>query len=328
MADTTWFRKCGWGVITHYLADMYGADGEDFGGEAWSRRVDSFDVPRLARQLGEVGAGYYYMTIGQCSGHYCSPNATYDDIVSIRPSKCSQRDLVADIADALAPRGIAMMMYLAAEGPALDVPAREALGWVGNHWDDPDLAGRNVVNTWPDKGQRVFHSNWQKVIREWSLRWGPKVRGWWIDGCRYKSLWYEHPEPPNLASFAAALRAGNDKAIVAFNGDIFVPVRIWTELDDYTCGEIAWALPSDPNVGRSEKVGGKQYHILSHLGTKWGWGTPRFPDELAVGYTKYVTQLGGVITWDVPIGNDGRISDEFVRQLAAIGRAMSRDRPG
>ena len=69
------------------------------------------------------------LTLGQNSGHYCSPNATYDRIVGIAPSKCSRRDLIADLAKALSARNIRLMVYLPSGAPAADPVARKALGW-------------------------------------------------------------------------------------------------------------------------------------------------------------------------------------------------------
>ena len=96
-ASTEWFKDAKWGVLTHYLS------GKENTAEDWNKRVDSFDTAGLARQLKSVGAAYYFITIGQNSGHYCSPNATYDSFVGIQPSKCSRRDLISDLHDALAP---------------------------------------------------------------------------------------------------------------------------------------------------------------------------------------------------------------------------------
>ena len=313
-SKTAWFKECGWGVFTHYLTAVETAADE------WNRQVDSFDVRRLADRLEEMRAPYYFITLGQISGHYCAPSETYDAIVGIRPSKCSRRDLIADVAAALEPRGIRLMVYLASEGPGRDVAAREALGWRGNHWTELE-PGRDVVATWPDKRQRAFQVSWERVIREWSQRWGRKVSGWWVDGCYHRKLFYEHAEAPNFASLAGAFKAGNADAVIAFNPGVFVPVIRCTEHDDYTAGEVACALPADPGVGSSEAVGGAQYHILSYLGTRWGKGPARFPDALAAGYTSYVVGSGGVITWDVPIEKDGNIPEPFLRQLAAIGDA-------
>jgi len=85
-ADTDWFKDAGWGVFTHYLT------ANETTAEDWNKQVDNFDLTGLADQLESVGAKYYFITIGQNSGHFCAPNETYDSIVGIRPSKCSTRD--------------------------------------------------------------------------------------------------------------------------------------------------------------------------------------------------------------------------------------------
>lgn len=70
-------------------------------------------------------------------------------------------------------------------------------------------------------------------------------------------------------------------------------------------------------------VDGAQFHVLNFLGEMWLHGEPRFPDELVVGYTKYITQHDGVVSWDVPITPDGRIPDAFMRQLRKVGEAIN-----
>ena len=70
--DTNWFADCGWGVFCHYLAGAPGFPGADMSAEAWSQQVDDFDVRGLAEQLQSVGAPYFFITIGQGSGHFCT----------------------------------------------------------------------------------------------------------------------------------------------------------------------------------------------------------------------------------------------------------------
>ena len=62
--------------------------------EQWNKMADGFDVEGMAKRLEQVGAGHYQLSIGQNSGYYLSPNAVYDRIVGIAPSKCARRDLV------------------------------------------------------------------------------------------------------------------------------------------------------------------------------------------------------------------------------------------
>src|SRR5579871_6153673 len=164
-----WMPQAQWGVMTHYLADWQARDhGLTMSVDQWNKMVDGFDVEGMAKALESVGARYYQISIGQNSGYYLSPNAAYDKIVGIQPSKCSRRDLVADLAAALSKRGIRLLVYLPSGAPAGDKIADTAL-----EWRNGPLANKE------------FQRKWEQVIREWSLRWGKKVAGWWFDGCYF-----------------------------------------------------------------------------------------------------------------------------------------------
>ncbi len=116
-----WMKDARWGVMTHFLADWRArVDGEPASVEHWNDLIDHFDVDGLAEQLHSVGAGYYLITIGQNSGYYLAPNATYDKLVGITPSKCSRRDLIGDLYEPLHRRGIRLMVYLPAGAPGSD----------------------------------------------------------------------------------------------------------------------------------------------------------------------------------------------------------------
>ncbi len=287
-----WFHKARRGVFAHYLT------GDETTVEEWNAQVDAFDVGGLAEQLAHIGAPYYFITLGQNSGHYCTPNAAYDRYVDLRPSKCARRDLIADLYEALHPRGITLLVYLPAGAPDHDETAMAGLEWTrGPH--------RN----------REFQIKWEQVIAEWSRRWGRKVAGWWFDGCYCPDEMYRHEEPPNFASFAAAARAGNPDSIVAFNPGVKDPIITMTEHEDYTAGEI-----NEPEkvVCPGRWIGTAQYHMLSYLGPWWGAGPPRFSDERVVEMTRGIVEKGGVVTWDVPIQTTGLIPGEFVDQLAAL----------
>ena len=319
-SNTAWFASRGWGVFCHYLGAAPSSDGgAELTSEEWNRRVDAFDVKALAAQLARTQAGYFFITVGQNSGHYLAPNKAYDSYVGIEPSKCSRRDLIADLYEVLEPEGIALLVYIAAGAPAAEPVAVDRLEWewgFEGDWPGSWGAGRT--------GKRLtgFQRKWEAVNREWSVRWGNKVRGWWVDGCYFADEMYRHADEPNFQSFTAALKAGNSDAIVAYNPGVKTPIIAHTKYEDYTAGEIARALPECPGAF-IELDGAKiRYHILSYLGDTWCSGSPRFPDELAIAYTNYIIGNGGVITWDVPIEESGRIPETFVDQLAAIGAGI------
>lgn len=314
-----WLREAQWGVFTHYMADTVIKE-EPITIEAWNRAVDGFDVAGLADDLASVGAGYYVITLGQNSGFYCSPNPVYDKLTGISPSKCSRRDLIADLYEALHARNIRLMLYLPSGAPDRDADAVKALEWQPGkypYWSFPKGG--------PDAGLRLasFQKKWEAVIREWAGRYGAKVSGWWFDGCYYPHEMYYHDDPPNFASFAAAARAGNPQAIVAFNPGVLDPIITLSEHEDYTAGEI-----NDPEKVKcpGPKVEHAQFHMLSYLGPWWCQSPPRFTDEQVIAITRGIVEKGGAVTWDVPIEKNGHIPEPFLNQLRALGKALPRQK--
>ena len=308
--STDWFRDARWGVFIHYLTSPNTTV------EDWNRRVNAFDVEALAAQLESVGAGFFFITIGQNSGHYCSPNETYDGFVGIEPSKCSHRDLIADLYEALSARDIPLLVYLPSGAPAADPVAVERLGW---EWG---FEG-GWPHSWGTKrtGKRIaeFQVKWEAVIREWSERWGKHVRGWWFDGCYFADEMYRHAEPPNFASLAAATRAGNPDSIVAFNPGVKYPIIRHSEHEDCTAGEI-----NEPEKITCEGrwVDGAQLFMLSYLGPSWCQGPPRFSDQQVIEHTRKIVSCEGVVAWDVPPKPNGTIPPEFLTQLKALGEGL------
>ena len=328
--NTDWFRDARWGLFCHYLAAPASSrGGAEVTADAWNRRLDAFDVETYADQLESVGAGYSIFTLGQNSGHYCSPNATYDGFVGRRPGLCSRRDLIAELAAALGKRGIALLVYVPSHAPAVDVQAVEALGCTPP-WPDGGRGWsfRDDFHIAPGTDDRLsrFQRNWEAVLREWSERWGRGVRGWWVDGVFYADRMYNHPDEPNFKSFAAALRAGNPDSIIAFNSGVHVPVVSVTEYEDYTAGELNRAFPTD--IVRPPKftpvrrwVEGAQYHVVTFVGGWWGQGEPRFCKEFVVGCTREINRRDGVVSWDIPINDRGLIAPPFLKLLHALRRA-------
>ena len=272
-SDTDWFAKLKCGAFTHYLT------GANTSADDWNKRVDSFNTEALAESLIFAGTKYYFITIGQNSGHFCAPNDTYDSIVGIKPSKCSKRDLISDLYDSLSPRGIKLLVYLPSGAPAADPVAMKALKWewgFKGEWPGAWNTGRT------EKKLAEFQNMWESIVSDWSKRWGKKICGWWIDGCYFADEMYRKPEVPNFKSFADALKAGNSDSIVAFNPGVEVPVISHTEFEDFTAGEISDAFPVCPG----SFIDGDRYHILSYLGETWGGGKPRFSDDFVMGFSK------------------------------------------
>lgn len=296
-----------WGVMVHYLADWKARDHNlDMSVTKWNQLVDGFDAEGLAEQVKSVGAGYLILTIGQNSGYYLSPNPTYDQLTGIKPSKCSQRDLMADVSKALRARGLKLIAYLPSGAPAGDKAAAQALQWQnGAH------------------ANKEFQQKWEQIIRDWSVRWGDRIDGWWFDGCYWPNTMYRAKSSPNFESFAAAARAGNPQNVVAFNPGVIPRLISVTPEEDYTAGEINDPATVQIRRATDGKLDGVQAQVLSYLGRTWGRGEPRFTDEQVVQYSRTLRTNQTVITWDVPVQLDGRIAEPFLKQLRAVGSALS-----
>ncbi len=122
-----WLQNSAWGMMFHYIDSPASSNVTSSTTAAeWNSRIDDFDVIRFTDQVRELQADYIIFTLGQNTGHFCSPNSAYDDFVGIRPSKLSRRDLIAEIATALQPE-VKVIAYLPSHAPVNDHEAVKRL---------------------------------------------------------------------------------------------------------------------------------------------------------------------------------------------------------
>ena len=295
-ADTDWFSEAKYGVFVHFLPS----------GEEGLKLVQQFDVSSLSRQLDEMGAGYFVLTLGQNSGYFNSPNAAYDRRTGYAPGeRCSTRDLPLELSRVLQPKGIRLLLYLPCQTPNQDRQAQKAFGLAEGPQDQPiDLA---------------FAEKWAQIIQEWSDRYGERVSGWWFDG-GYQHI---HFNDAIAARYATAAKHGNRHSLVTFNPGVQV-VR-WTKAEDYTAGELNEPL----NVVPTQRwLDGSQWHALTYLGNTWGQRNTRLTDQQWVQWALQVTAQQGVLTLDMgpnynpAAGPVGSLADGQVKQVKAIRAAL------
>ena len=314
-----WLYEAKWGLASHYLAALYHEDVSKLTSAEWNEQIDAFDVAGLAAQLAEIKVGFYMLTLGQNCGFYLAPNPVYDEIAGYPAPHTSRRNIMLELADALAEYNIPTIAYLPSGAPAMDPHSYTNFEW---EWG---------FGSWPQdwketsNGKRLvsFQKKWERVIREWSLQFGKKISGWWFDGCYFSEDMYLHEDEPNFHSFAAAARAGNPDSILAFNPGIMI--KPLTDEEDFVAGETNEPDQVKCTSRRVEGLNGHpaQFFMWSYLGTSWAKYPIRFSDELAVKYTCDVVNPGGVVMWDLPLLKSGVIPDEFFRQAKTIGQAVA-----
>ena len=281
-----------WGVFNHFLYGNPGSEmpqGKDIAD--WNEQVESFDVERVARDLHEIGAGWYFITVMQGRKYMIAPNATFDRIAGTKPGEaCAGRDLIADLAEALSQYDIDLYLYYTGDGPYKDVE-------IGRKFGFAEPRGHVTMD---------FVRNWAAVLEEYAIRYGDKVKGWWLDGMYGDFFHYtnELMEP-----YYRAIKKGNPNALTAFNNGVFKKCLKWYEHEEMTGGEFNDFV----YVPEKRFVDGAQAFILAPLGisadgSEWGrWRRPGCSVTHAYmkDYVERVNKAGGVVTVDIYVGPDG-----------------------
>jgi hypothetical protein len=292
--------------------------GKDAGGktESWDATLATFDVAAFAKEVEATGASFILLALEQNSGYCCAPNATMDEYVGVAPGVyCSKRDLPLEIMRALAPKGIRVMLYLPGNPPVHNRAVRDGMSYAGTGNDAPS---------------QTTCMKWDRVIEEFSLRYGPLLAGWWMDGM-YDHSHYDMSLAYNWHSRAAAMKGGHSNCAISFGG--CRPVG--SPYEDYYNGETLGfaSLPKDGQWGNEDPVTKKvspvkkldydgawlesnyrmQWLSYSPVGQSdggWGaWGNKgcvRNPQKLDT-WLKKVQAEGGVVMLDGKVNRLGHI---------------------
>src|SRR5439155_13956004 len=122
---TAWMTKAKYGMFVHYqyrillgyciLTDPQFPEPAQMTARQWNGFVDAFDVKGFAAQMAEARVGWVIFCIDD---HYfawpCSPNKAFCEYTGYAPGeKCSRRDLIMDLAEALNAKGVKLICYFA-----------------------------------------------------------------------------------------------------------------------------------------------------------------------------------------------------------------------
>ncbi len=307
--NTDWFHDAGFGIMVHYLKPVFAPDG---GPKEWNEAVNGFDAGKFADQAREAGAGFVMFTLGQNSGYYCSPNATFDSIMGVKPGElCSTRDLPMDVIRALGKYNIPVILYLPANPPVNNKLVSEMFRYP---------FGKDSATS--QYNQPIL----EKMIREWSLRYGKDVKGWWFDGLYdwngIKSTRMNMSLKYNISTHTLAAKAGNKHSIVTYNYG-FGKIHANTPYCDYSSGE-KQTIDEIPSSRWVED--GVQWFLFTYLGEKWGGKGEQFKTEDLTAKAKQIVENGGVLCLEVVPDGKGNILPHHLEQIRAVGKILGRVR--
>lgn len=347
---TDWM-KGKYGLMVHWLAPAFlkPESGEPYsplpkeGEYKWDLNdaVNSFDLDLFMSEFDKTGAEWLIFTIGQNTGTYASPNSVIDSLAG--QGHTPQRDLVFEIAKAIDQRGKRFIAYLPCEIKANET-LQEGFGW----------------NTQAGTDQAKFQENYLKVVREWSERFGEYLDGWWFDGCYYNREPFVNKHMKWDQWYKAAC-AGNENAVVTFNDGSFLSgyTRPIKPEHDYTSGEALVLINSKIRIDSKDNealfmpeqayVDGINclYHVLLPIDGYWMHSRKKFPDWANVPFdfdpskskgmpdpiysndelrkfVKEFTKVGGAVTLNVNITQEGYLGSNTVKQLQKLRETLKK----
>jgi alpha-L-fucosidase len=282
-------------------------------GEA-DQKAKQFEVQKVAEQTARAGAAWFLLTIHHQPWIMMAPNRRYDELLGTG-DYTSQRDVAAELADALGRRNVRLMLYV-----NLRLDPRSAC----------NAEIREAMGGWPPDDRMI--ANVASVYRVFSERYKEKVAGWWVDGAWLPDYKNSPKRSAWFATLAEALRAGNPDAAVAFNPGLRDFAQ-YAAHNDYTAGE----SKDLTRLPKARFVDGAQWHGWTYLGHAWGTDGTRFSNATLIDYAQKVLGRGGVLTFEVgtrgfrresyrgpriETPHDGHICPKQVEQLRAVREAI------
>jgi hypothetical protein len=334
------WMKGKYGLMVHWLAPGPPPQKGEYVKDL-NKAVNNFDINGFMADFDRTGADWLIFTIGQNTGFYASPNAVIDSLAG--SGHTPDRDLVLEIARAVKKRGKKFIAYLPCEVRANTIMHK------GFSW-----------NTQPGTNQAEFQEKYLRAIREWAIRFGQNLDGWWFDGCY---TWDAFPNKyMKWEKWYEASRAGNKNAAITFNdgsfcSDLTKPI---VPSYDYLSGETEVLINGKIRLGGRSKedetklfipeqayLEGTQclYHALVPIDASWAhsspWATwqnvpfipvipknqdemepPVYSDNDLVKFVSGFTKAGGGVTLNVGIFQEGRLGKETIKQLEKLRESL------
>ncbi len=313
-ANTDWLARCRYGIGVHWTAQTAARHGSPL---PFQKAVEAFDVKRFAEQLMDAGADYLLFTSAHALQMLPAPHPVIERLL---PGRTCQRDLLGELAEALAARGLSLLVYYNHSCNGKDDPAwRKAVGYDG-------------------RNKNVLAENLIDIVAWMGERYQDKIRAWWFD-----SPYSLDPRGPHSSvttdmsgfqfpweRFTAAAKRGHPGRLVTYNAGI-AQTFLYTTHQDYWSGELVnlRTLPTSRYLDN---------------GLQWfGWtciddrrwvhtkrdreiAQPLYSDDEIVRYVRACNAQQAPMTFNVGIYQDGFMAPPSIEQLRRLGAALGTKR--
>ncbi len=311
-ASTQWMADAKYGLMFTWTAASFPRTGP---AKSYAEATRDFDVNAFADMVANTGAGFIVFATSWSTYYFPAPIKSWEQVA---PGQTTQRDLIAELADALAKRHIKLMIYYHA-GRA------EANWWTGTHARTMDRA--------------AYFKEWEDQIREIGLRYGDKLAGWWFDD----GTTFYYPLQAPWQAMTEAAKAGYPARVVGYNSWILPKA---TDLQDYACGEGDFSdrLTAENDVelpvgGSGIYLSGPQKGLqatitMTNEGGNWGHTekdtpapAPRYTNAQMIDYIRQAIARKDVPIINLEVYQDGSPSQQTIDEFKAIKAAIQTPAP-
>jgi hypothetical protein len=311
-SSTDWMVNGKYGLFIHWVPESYPLFGTTPAWQRYQDAVDQFDVDAFAEMVSETGAAWVVFTTTHGKFYFPGPLHAMDEVLSGRTCK---RDLIGEIAGALAKRYIRLVLYFhPGPGPSEDPEWAKAAG---------------IAPVDDQKNIRIMLSMYREIGR----RYGNRLAGWFIDGGD-AYYWRNF----SFRELTLALKTGNPSRVVTYFQWLFPTFSPYagdfiSDIVDFGAPLAPpfpreWLLPNGPYAGLTP-----QYDFT--LEDTWysdkpmngKWAPPIYATGVLVEYFKKMARAKWPLTINMVISQDVTAHQPFVnpaslQEMVAVRKAI------
>jgi alpha-L-fucosidase len=280
---------------------------------SFQKAVDAFDLPKFMGQFRDTGADYLLFTAAHAMQMLPAPHPILDKIL---PGRTCQRDLIAELADALASRGKPLLVYYNHScNQGQDRTWEQAVGY---HERDKQRLAQNLAD----------------IVGWMGEKYKDKIKAWWFD-----SPYSLDPRGPHNSvstdmtgfqfpweRFTVAAKSGYPARLVTYNPGV-AETFLYTTHQDYWSGELV-----DLNAPAKKRYldNGLQWFGWTCLEDR-AWvhhlvntpiPKPLYSDQEVIAYVRQCNAHQAPMTFNVGIYQDGSMAEASVEQLRSLSGAL------
>lgn len=311
-ANTDWLSKCRFGIGVHWTAQTVPRHGPPL---AFQEAVDVFDIDGFVAAVEFTGADYVLFTAAHALQMLPAPHPVIDEIL---PGRTCKRDLIRELADALAAKQKHLMVYYNHScNHKQDSPWEQVVGY---HAANKERFAKNLI----------------EIISWMGDRYRGKIKAWWFDSPYSLDVRGPHNSVTTDMTgfqfpwerFTLAAKVGNPDRLVTYNAGIN-QTFLYTTHQDYWAGEMVNL--DTPATDRYLDNGSQWFGWTCLEDRRWVHTRldtpipmPLYPDQQVMNYVRTCNKHVAPMTFNVGIYQDGAMAESSVEQLHRLNASLGK----